>query len=249
MFKAVMSDAKLLKDIIVAIATLIDEGTFEITSEAINLREMDPSRVAMVDFQWSKSLFDEYNCSQPTKICINITEMLKLLKRAGKGDSVELTLDEEKRRLNIKLRGKYVRTFSMPILEAAVEEVPTPKITFNVKAKITTDGIKEAIEDAALVSDHVSIEANEEELIMRAEGDIMGATIEMRKGEGALLDLEVKEPSKATFSLSYLSDIIKAASATSEISTIEFSTDMPIKIDFPIREGKLTYFLAPRIEA
>ncbi|RLG97087.1 DNA polymerase sliding clamp, partial [Candidatus Bathyarchaeota archaeon] len=102
MFKAVMSDAKLLKDIIVAIATLIDEGTFEITSEAINLREMDPSRVAMVDFQWSKSLFDEYDCSQPTKICINITEMLKLLKRAGKGDSVELTLDEERRRLNIK---------------------------------------------------------------------------------------------------------------------------------------------------
>lgn len=249
MFKAVISDVKLLRDVILAIATLIDEATFEVTSEGIYLREMDPSRVAMVDFSWSKTVFDEFICSQPTKICINIAEMLKLLRRAGKDDSLELTLDESTRRLNIKLRGKYVRTFNMPTLEASVEEVPTPNIAFNVKAKITTDGIKEAIEDASLVSDHVNIEAKDEELIMSAVGDIMGATIEMRKGEGALLDLEVKEPSKATFSLSYLSDIIKASSATSEIATVEFSTDMPIKMDFHLQDGKLTYFLAPRIEA
>jgi proliferating cell nuclear antigen len=77
----------------------------------------------------------------------------------------------------------------------------------------------------------------------------MGATITLLKGSDALLDLEAKEPSKATFSLSYLSEIIKAASATSDIATLEFSTDMPVRIDFQqIKEGKLTFFLAPRIE-
>jgi proliferating cell nuclear antigen len=77
----------------------------------------------------------------------------------------------------------------------------------------------------------------------------MGATITLQKGNDALLDLEVKEPSKATFSLSYLSEIIKAASATSDIATIEFSNDMPVYIDFQqIKDGKLTFFLAPRIE-
>jgi DNA polymerase III sliding clamp (beta) subunit (PCNA family) len=63
------------------------------------------------------------------------------------------------------------------------------------------------------------------------------------------VDLETKEASKATFSLSYLSEIIKAASATSDIATLEFSTDMPIRIDFQqTKEGKLIFFLAPRIE-
>jgi len=36
---------------------------------------------------------------------------------------------------------------------------------------------------------------------------------------------------------------------TSEIVVIEFSTDMPIKLDFQQeKEGKLKFFLAPRIE-
>jgi len=77
----------------------------------------------------------------------------------------------------------------------------------------------------------------------------MGATIELKKGSDALLDIQAEEPAKATFSLSYLTEIVKAASATSELATIEFATDMPIRIDFQQpKEGKLTYYLAPRIE-
>ncbi|UCG44927.1 MAG: hypothetical protein JSV58_05950 [Candidatus Bathyarchaeota archaeon] len=183
------------------------------------------------------------------KMCVNIGELLKLLKRAGKDESVELVLDEKTGRLQTTIRGKYVRAFNMPTLEAVEEEVPTPKVTFNVKAKVTTEGLREAIEDAGLVSDHVRIEADNEKLTMNATGDLMGAKIEMKKGNDALLELETKEQSKATFSLSYLSEILKAAVATSDIATLEFSTDMPIKLDFKQqRAGKLSFFLAPRIE-
>jgi len=84
---------------------------------------------------------------------------------------------------------------------------------------------------------------------MNARGDLMGASIELKKGSDALLSLEAKEPSKATFSLSYLSEIVKAAAATSDVVTIEFSTDMPIRLDFKQPyDGKLVYYLAPRIE-
>ncbi len=77
----------------------------------------------------------------------------------------------------------------------------------------------------------------------------MGATIELKKGGAALLGVEAKEVSKATYSLSYLSDIVKAAAAISEIATVEFSTSMPIRLDFKQQqEGKLAFFLAPRIE-
>jgi proliferating cell nuclear antigen len=244
-----MADAKLLKDMISAISTLIDEATFDINPDGIKLRAMDPSRVAMVDFEWPKTVFDKYSCSKPMKMCINISEMLKLLKRTGKDESVELSLDEKTGRLQLTITGNYVRSFNMPTLEAVEEEVPTPKVAFNVKLKITTDGLSQAIEDANLVSDHVRLEINKEKMVMRAAGDIMGATIEMKKGSDALLDLEAKEDSKATFSLSYLSDIVKAATATSEVATIEFSTDMPIRLDFQQpEEGKLTFYLAPRIE-
>lgn len=249
MFKAKISDAKLLRDTVTAISTLVDEATFNVTPEGIKLRAMDPSRVAMIDFEWSKTVFDEYACDAAMKMCLNIGEMLKLLRRTGKDESVELALDEKTGRLQIAIKGKYERTFNMPTLEAAEEEVPTPKITFNVRAKATTEGLHQAIEDVSLVSDHVRIEMDSEKMVMRATGELMGATVELKKGSEALLDLEVKEPSKATFSLSYLSEIIKTATATSDVATLEFSTDMPIRIDFQQpREGKLTFYLAPRIE-
>ena len=249
MFKLKVADAKLLKDMATAISILIDEATFKIDPENLKLRAMDPSRVAMVDFEWPKTVFEEYTCTEPTKMCINISELLKLLRRAGKNEVVELSLDEKTGRLQIKITGKYTRNFTMPTLESSEEQVPTPKITFQVRAKATTEGLRQAIEDAQLVSDHVRIEVDTEKLVLNAAGDLMGATIELQKGSDTLLDLEAKEPSKATFSLSYLSEIIKAASATSDIATLEFSTDMPIKLDFQqTKEGKLTFYLAPRIE-
>lgn len=249
MFKLKVTDAKLLREMATAISILVDEATFQITPEGLKLRAMDPSRVAMIDFEWPKTVFEEYACIEPTKMCINIGELLKLLKRAGKDEVVELVLDEKTGRLQVKITGKYTRNFTMPTLEASEEDVPTPKITFTVTAKITAEGLRQAIEDAELVSDHVRIEADAEKLVFQATGDLMGATIEIKKGSDALLDLEAKEPSKATFSLSYLSEIIKAASATSDIAKMEFSTDMPIKLDFQqAKDGKLTFYLAPRIE-
>ena len=232
-----------------AISILIDEATFKIDEEGLKLRAMDPSRVAMIDFEWPKTIFEEYECVSPSKICINISELLKLLRRAGKSEAVNLSLDEKTGRLQIVVTGKYKRSFTMPTLEAVEEEVPTPKIDFNVKAKTTTQGLSQAIDDAQLVSDHVRIEADSDKLLFIASGDLMGAKITLQKGSETLLDLETKEASKATFSLSYLSEIIKAASATSEIATLEFSTDMPIRIDFQqAKQGKLIFFLAPRIE-
>ncbi|MFQ6095158.1 MAG: proliferating cell nuclear antigen (pcna) [Candidatus Bathyarchaeia archaeon] len=249
MFSIKVADSKIIKDVFTAISTLVDEATFDVTPDRISLRAMDPSRVAMVDFIMQKTAFDEYNATENMKICVNMTELLKLLKRAGRDESVELSLDEKTAQLRVVIRGRYTRSFNMPTLEAAEEEIPTPNITFDARATLTTEGLRQALNDVALVSDHVRIETDGERLLMNARGDLMGANIEMQKGSDALLSVEAKERPKATFSLSYLTEIVKAAGATSDVVTIEFSTDMPIRLDFrQPYEGKLAYYLAPRIE-
>jgi len=249
LFKIRVSDAKLVRDAVTAISTLIDEGTFNVDSDGIRLRSMDPSRVAMIDFAMQKTVFDEYASDEDMKICLNLSELLKLLKRAGKDESVELLLDEKTGQFVITVSGKYTRTFRMPTLEASEDEVPTPKITFNAKVTLTADGFRQSLEDVALVSDYVRVETDGEKVTMNAKGDIMGANVELKKGSDALLSLEAKEPSRSAFPLSYLSEIVKAAAATSDIVTLEFSTDMPIRLEFKQRyDGTLVYFLAPRIE-
>lgn len=244
-----VTDSRLLRDVFSAISTLVDEATFDVSPEEIRLRAMDPSRVAMVDFLMKKTAFDEYSASEGMKICLNMTELLRLLKRAGRDESVELSFDEKTGQLGVVVKGRYTRSFNMRTLEAAEEEVPTPNITFNARVTLTTDGMRQALDDVALVSDHVRIETDGEKLLMNSKGDLMGANIEMQKGSESLLSLDVKEPSRATFSLSYLTEIVKAAGATSDVVTIEFSTDMPIRLDFKQQyDGKLVYYLAPRIE-
>jgi proliferating cell nuclear antigen len=214
------------------------------------LRSMDPSHVAMVDFEWQKTAFEEYTCQEPTKIRVNIASMLKLLKRVGSDEILEMLYDEKTRKLNLTLRGKMMRKFTMPTLDPAQEEVPTPKITFSSKVKLTTSTLRDIIDDVQAVSDNVKLETTSEKLVAAATTELSSAIIELEKSSEMLIELDVKEPSKATFNLNYLSEITKAGASTSEIVTVEFSTNMPIRLEFDIpQQGRLSYYLAPRIEA
>ena len=103
MFKLKVTDAKLIRDMATAISILVDEATFKIEPDGMKLRAMDPSRVAMIDFEWPKTIFEQYEANEPSKMCINISELLKLLKRAGKDESVELSLDDKTGRLQVKI--------------------------------------------------------------------------------------------------------------------------------------------------
>jgi len=249
-FKASVSDAKLWKNLLAAISTLIEEADFNATPDGIKLRSMDPSHVAMVDFEWQKTAFEEYTCQEPTKIRVNIASMLKLLKRVGSDEILEMLYDEKTRKLNLTLKGKMMRKFTIPTLDPAQEEVPTPKITFNSKVKLTTSTFRDIIDDVQAVSDNVRLETTPEKLTAAATTELSSAVIELEKASEMLIELDVKEPSKATFNLNYLSEITKAGASAAEIVTVEFSSNMPIRLEFDIpQQGRLSYYLAPRIEA
>ncbi len=245
-----MADARLWKNLVGAIATLVDEASFDADAEGIKLRAMDPSHVAMVDFEWPKTIFDEYVCDEPTKLCVNISEMLKLLRRVGGDESIQLELEEKTGWLKMTLKSKYTRVFRMATLEAAMEDVPTPKISFNSMVKITTTCMRNAVDDASTVSDHIQFEALDDKFMMHATGDLGSVTIDVDRESEEILGFEVKEASKAMFGLNYLSEMVKAASNVSDIVAIEFSTDMPVRLNFELpQSGRLQYYLAPRIES
>ena len=250
MFKAVVQDAKIWKNLLTAISTLIEEADFNTSEDGLKLRSMDPSHVAMVDFEWSKEAFEEYVCDKPTNIRVNITTMLKLLRRSKSEESLEISYDEERKKVDLTLRGKILKKFTMPTLESVEEEVPTPKLSFNARVKLMSETLKEIVEDSETVSDNISFKTKEDKLFVKASSELSNVGMELSKTDGALLELDIKEDSDATFNLNYFGEMVKAGSATSEVATIEFSTNMPIRLEFEMsQQGKLMYYLAPRIEA
>ncbi|MCX6659828.1 MAG: proliferating cell nuclear antigen (pcna) [Candidatus Bathyarchaeota archaeon] len=249
MFKAVVQDARIWKNLLTAISTLIEEADFNTTSEGLKLRSMDPSHVAMVDFEWPKGAFEEYVCDKPTDIRVNLSTMLKLLKRGKSDESLEMAYDEENKKVNLTLKGKILKKFTMPTLEPVEEEVPTPKLSFSARVKLMSETLKEIVEDSETVSDNIRFEANPDKLLVKASSELSNVSMELTKTDGALLELDVKETAAATFNLNYLGEMVKAGSATSEVVALEFSTNMPIRLEFEMaQQGRLTYYMAPRIE-
>ena len=250
MFEVEVSSIEPFRNLVKALAAVVDEGCFNVDESRIRLLAMDSSRVALVDFELPGEFFDGYRCDGEQRIFIKIDEFLKFLDRVEKDERVKISLDEERARLVIRcIRQGHSRRFTMPILEPLDEEVPQPKILFKSSARILTQSLRRAIRDADLVSEHVKIEVADDMLKMSAIGDIGSAFSDWERDADELLELKAEEDSGATFTLSYLRDIINAVSISSEVATLELTTDMPIRMDFELPQGKLVYYLAPVIGA
>jgi len=248
LFEVEVSRIDPFRSLVKALSVIVEEGTFVMNEAQMKLLAMDPSHVAMVDFELPGEFFDAYKCEGEPKLSINIKEFLRFLDRVDRDEQVRIVLNEDKARLVIHCkRGGHSRRFEMPILEPLDEEVPQPKIFFKGKVRITSDALRMAIRDANLVSEHVKVEMEEGLLKINAEGDMGSSFSEWLSDSDDVLELKVDEDSNATFTLSYLQDIANAAGANSEVVTIELSTDMPIKMDFEIPTGRLVYYLAPCI--
>ncbi len=248
MFEVEVSRIDPFRDLIKALSVIVDEGTFLMNEAQIKLLAMDPSHVAMVDFELPNEFFDNYKCEGEPRLSINIKEFLRFLDRVNRDEMVRVTLEEEKARLVINTqRGGYSRRFEMPILEPLDEEVPQPKIFFKAKVRMLTQSLRNAIRDANLVSEHVKIEVQDDLFRVRAEGDMGSANSVWEKNSDDILEIDFEEDSSATFTLSYIQDIVNAAGSVGEVANLELSTDMPIKMDFEINKGRLIYYLAPCI--
>ena len=137
----------------------------------------------------------------------------------------------------------------MPIMEPLDEETPQPKISCKSSARILTQSLRGAILDTGLVSEQVKIEVTGDMLKISAVGDVGSAFSEWERDAEELPELTAEEDSSATFTLSYLRDMVNAARVSGEAVTLELNTDMPIRLDFELPQGKLVYFLAPCIGA
>ena len=84
-----------LKAIISAISTVVEEATFVANSEGITFRGMDPSHVALIDISWPNSAFEKYECDSDLKFGVRIDEISKLIKRADKKDTIQISISDD----------------------------------------------------------------------------------------------------------------------------------------------------------
>ncbi|MCP8309755.1 MAG: proliferating cell nuclear antigen (pcna) [archaeon] len=228
-----------------AVSTLVEEATFEASPEGITFRAMDPSHVALIDLSWPKSAFEKYECDKPYKFSIKIEDFVKLIKRADVKDSIEITTADEM--LVLRILDGYKREFLLHLIESTYGPTPLPKLSFNVKATIAERAFERILSDISAISDHVTIEALKDRLVFSGKSDIGSGSVTLDRATQDL-ELEVKEDSKATYNMEYLSNIIKATASDKVL--LEYSSKMPIRLELKLSDlgGRIHFYLAPRIE-
>jgi proliferating cell nuclear antigen PCNA len=245
-----VADPILLKNLFEAIHGILDEVTFQFEPERLLIRAMDPSRVCMIDYAIKKEYFEEWRVNKPGYATFNIEEVLKIVFSAIKKDTtVKVTVDPDKDKLIFTLRDSRTRTREFPLLEASIEDIPTPKIQYNALFKVVSKAWQDDLKDIAKSSDHVEIHVAPEGIRVKAQGDLVKAENKYELGSDILLSIEAHEYTHATFSLSYLATGFNFFEPKlCDIVTIEMTTDMPIRATLHTQFGNLYHYLAPRIE-
>jgi len=233
-----------------AVAAVVEEATFRVTGDSMGLVSMDPSHVSLVDFELQKWA-GEFRADGETRMTIDLRELLRFLRRAGRGESITLEYDEGERMLSILLEdpaGSRARRYQLKTLEWESEPITMPSLSFTALVTISSDALWDAVEDAGLVADYLDIAIRPDAVIFSAKGDLGAAEDRLSIGSPMVHGIEADEEASARYSRSYLEKIVGSARELSDAVTIELSPNMPLRLTFSILGGKLLYLIAPRVE-
>jgi proliferating cell nuclear antigen len=246
LFSAKTSGSDEWKAILSAISTLVEEATFEATSEGITFRGMDPSHVALIDISWPNSAFEKYESDGDIKFGVRIDEFSKLIKRADKSEPIEISITDNMLLISIGKNKQY----KMRLIESSATDTPLPKIPYDTKIGLATMLFDKILGDVQVVSDYLTIKATATKAEFSGKGDSGEVLISLQKQQDELSEITVKEESTGTYSLEYLNPIVKAVGTASGSIICEYSSAKPLRIEFKVANmGRIHFYLAPRVES
>ncbi|HLC46882.1 MAG TPA: proliferating cell nuclear antigen (pcna) [Candidatus Nanoarchaeia archaeon] len=247
--KLVLAEPKLLRESVTIISDLVNEATFKIDSNGMEMVAMDPANVAMVIFKLLSSSFAEYDVSKPVDISVNLANMKQILRRAGPSDMLSLGLDEKSNKLTITLKGGTTRTFSLPLISLEDKKQKVPELSFGVTVKTSSDILTQAIEDADIVGESVMFSITDQVFSIRAEGELSNANIDIADDATTKITSHDKgKVMKAKYSIEYLKKMIQGAKLCNEVM-VHFNNDYPLRLDYKTTDRlMLSFILAPRVE-
>ena len=262
-FFTITKTSEIWKSVSSAIMTIIDEALFDAGPQGITFRSMDPSHIALIDINWPSSGFEKYHCDLTIKFGVRIDEFSKIIKRANANDSIEIGVILDNSSLNIKTTGGgYLRNYKMRLIETTGNRSPLPQMTFDTKIVIGIATLDKILNDVGAISEKITIDSsgistNKKTVIFIGDSDRGEARVTMDADDGnnkskveLLEEITVKENSKSTYNIDFISKIIRAiGNQSSNLVTMEYSSNKPLRLEFLLSGVvKLQFYLAPRVQ-
>ncbi len=243
-FKAKVK-AEVLKTVLDAVQTLVDEAKIQVTPEGLSLKAVDPAHVAMVDLSLGKGAFTEFH-GEDLEMGIDLDKLKDILKLASSSDEIGLEYKEDTHRLVFSI-GHITRRMAL-VDTTNMGDPKVPNLNLPSKVTIRAGELQQGIKASEAVSDHIALVAGNDAFELVADGDT--DQVHLRLDGDDIIKIESPESSRSLFSLDYFSNMSKVVKSNDAV-TLNLGTDYPVKIEFDIASGAghITYLLAPRIES
>jgi len=236
-----IANNKIIRDCLETVCLIIDELVFECDAEGIHLRALDKSHITFIDMNWDESMFDMYQCSEPISFCVDASELLKIIKRIKGDDVLSAGLDEGN--LILTYSGDSTRTFKLRLIDVEYETPVPPKVEYPVTLDIPTDVFTDAISDAELYGEKISLSVDNDYFITSADGEFGVNHNRYLHGES------IGDYVKSTYAIPKIKEMLKGKSLSHEVK-LGLGDDLPLTLEYhsPTNDYKLGFLLAPRLE-
>ncbi len=236
-----LENPRLFSDIIGIISELVSEVKIKVNKEGLSITAIDPANVAMVLFKLPASSFSKLEVEEEY-LGVSLDSFKAILKRCSFGSS--LLMKTEDNYLKIEIDDKVKREFTLALIDLDRKDKPIPNLEFASMIEISSTELQEAIEDCAIVADSCSFESEPDKFSIYAKGSLNSARLTYSSDEVKIASA-LKQ--KGKYSLEYLQKMIKATKIT-DTTTVNFSNDYPLKLNFKTPSLELSFILAPRVE-
>jgi proliferating cell nuclear antigen len=241
--KAVLPEAKMFKELVETIGNIADEVALLFTSEGLTIKALDVDQSSLIDIYFPKEMFLEYDIEESVSVGVSINNLKKVLKHLKKGENLAIEPEGEYAKFTIGAGGVVSRMFRFRNLEVPAPEIPELNLSFTATAKVMAQSLKKVIEDIEAIGGSTQFRATPEALVIRSVG---AGKLEVKFAQGslALISLEVSEPAESIYDTSKLVNVL-GITKISDVVTLSFASKMPLKAEFSIGPGRVTYLLAP----
>lgn len=230
------------------VSALVDECRINLNEDGLHIAAADPANVGLVKMSLDASAFESYTADGGV-IGVNLETLEDVLSMGDGGDLVHLDLNEETRKLDIRIGGlSYTAALIDP--DSVRGEPDIPDLDLNAKVVVEGSDLDRGITACDLVSDHITLRADEdsEAFYFEAEGDT--DDVDLQLGNDDLLSARVNGDAESLFSLDYLKDMSGPIGSDSAVS-IRIGDEFPTKLDYSLSNGhvEVQNLLAPRIQS
>lgn len=230
------------------VAALVEECRVGFDEDGLRIAAADPATVALVDLRIDAAAFEAYRAREG-RVGLDLERLCSVLGVADRGDSVELALDPETRRLDVSI-GELA--YGLALLDPETVRAPPDRSEMEYElpggAAVSETILSRGIGAAEMVGDHVSIgvEADGDDgaaLFLQADGDTDEASLRVPPA-----DLDRFDPAdvRSLYSLDYLRSMSRAIPSETLVD-LGVGSDAPLSLSFDPDDGiGVDYLLAPR---